>query len=162
MLSMVRGNPARGSWLVIATAITSSRALIEHVVTQDEHGSLARLLVAPDRVQIGPTNLAPQYSGHDSSASANPSSASCFSSSGFSFAASRARRVRAHSMELVREGRFDCLTAIPKLLPDDEVVDLLEQAGVQGEGDFGLRHGGMMIYHTIWRRRFLYRQGKHE
>jgi hypothetical protein len=77
-----------------------ARPFVEDVVAQHQNRSPARLLVASNGVQISPADFAPQYSGHDSNASARPSSASRFSSRGFSFADSLASRVRARRCSL--------------------------------------------------------------
>ena len=45
---------------------------VENVVTEDEDRALAGLLTPADRIEVGPANLASQYSGHESSASASP------------------------------------------------------------------------------------------
>src|SRR3990172_6380400 len=69
--------------------------LIEDVVAQHQDRTLAGLLVAAYEVEVGPSNLAPQYSGHGSRDAARPSSASCCSSAGSSLVHSSANRVRA-------------------------------------------------------------------
>src|SRR3990172_12084036 len=69
-------------------------AIIEHVVTEDEYRTQASLFAAADRVEVGPTNFAPQYSGHASISCPKPSSARAFSNFGSSFAHSDARRLR--------------------------------------------------------------------
>ncbi len=51
-------------------------------------------------------------------------------------------------MQLVRQGGFEGLAAIAKLLLANEVIDLLKQIGVDRQGDFGFWHGGMMKYPT--------------
>jgi LuxR family maltose regulon positive regulatory protein len=56
---------------------------------------IARLRAEGKITEIGPADLASQYSGHDSKSTARPSSARRFSSRVFSLADSRASRVRA-------------------------------------------------------------------
>lgn len=51
-------------------------------------------------------------------------------------------------MQLVRQGGFEGLASVAKLLLANEVIDLFEQIGVDRQGDFGFRHGGMMKYPT--------------
>src|SRR3989442_15131275 len=67
---------------------------MEHIVAQDQDRPEPGLFPAADRIEVGPTNLSPQYSGQESELPARPSSARAFSSSGSSFAHSRAKRVR--------------------------------------------------------------------
>jgi len=55
--SKVNGKPARGSWLVIAIAITRAGALVEHIVAQDQDGTRARLLMTADGVQFRPADV---------------------------------------------------------------------------------------------------------
>src|SRR5262245_8756175 len=78
----------------------SPGSLVENVVAENKYRALAGLLASPDRIEVSPTNLASQYSGHESSGSARPSSARRFSWAGLSFAASRANRVRAKRCSL--------------------------------------------------------------
>ena len=72
-----------------------SGSFVEDIVADDKNRALAHLLASADGIQIGPADLTSQYSGHESSTSARPSSARRFSWAGLSFAASRAKRVRA-------------------------------------------------------------------
>ena len=67
---------------------------IKHVVAENQHRTQARLFATADRVEVGPPNLAPQYSGQASSSCPKPSSASAFSNLGSSFAHSDAKRPR--------------------------------------------------------------------
>ena len=69
-------------------------AFVEYVVAEYQHWTQAGLFVAAHRIKVGPTNLAPQYSGHASRSRLNPSSASAFSNFGSSFAHSAASRLR--------------------------------------------------------------------
>src|SRR6266540_3847949 len=53
-------------------------ALVEDVVADDQHRAPSCLLSAPRRVEIGPKDVTPQYSGHDSrSTDALSSASSC-------------------------------------------------------------------------------------
>jgi hypothetical protein len=70
------------------------RSLIKHIMAQHKHWTIAGLLVPTHRIEVGPTDFAPQYSGHDSPA--RPSSAIFCSSAGSSLAHSVAKRVRAN------------------------------------------------------------------
>src|SRR3990172_1219852 len=72
----------------------SARSLVEDVLAQHDHGPQASLLMPSNRVQIGPDNFSPQYSGHSEASPAKPSSASLCSNCLSSFAASRATRDR--------------------------------------------------------------------
>ena len=63
---------------------------VEHVVADHHHGAAAGLLVATGGVELGPADLAPQYSGHSARSSPSPSSASARSSVGSRRAHSRA------------------------------------------------------------------------
>ncbi len=65
--------------------------LIKQLVAKHQDGPKTSLFAPSDRIEIGPVDLSPQYSGHFSP---SPSSASCFSSFGSSFASSRDSRVR--------------------------------------------------------------------
>ena len=53
------------------------------------------------------------------------------------------------AVQLVSQCRLDGLTAIAEALLGHQCVDLFEQVGVDSQSDFGLRHPGMMNYHTI-------------
>lgn len=65
---------------------------IEQVVAENQNGPQSRLFPASDRVQVGPVDLTPQYSGQ--LRSPRPCSANCFSSRGLILFSSRASRVR--------------------------------------------------------------------
>jgi hypothetical protein len=81
-------------WLIlIQDSLGSPSALDSRVRGKPARGFL---LVNGSGVEISPTNLAPQHSGHEASSESMPSSANAFSSSGSSFATSRASRVPAN------------------------------------------------------------------
>ena len=69
-------------------------AIIKYILTKNENRTQASLFTTADRVKVGPTNFAPQYSGRASSSRPRPSSARAFSNFGSSFAHSDARRLR--------------------------------------------------------------------
>src|SRR5947207_5562726 len=71
-----------------------SGTLVEDVVAEHKYRTQTRLFVPPDRIQIRPANLPPQYSGHVSRSRPKPSSASAFSNFGSSLAHSEASRLR--------------------------------------------------------------------
>ena len=75
--------------------VTDSRRLIRNLEVRGHACSFAPVacLLVAARIEIGPPNVAPQYSGHPLAVS--PSSANRCSSTGSSLAASSARRVRA-------------------------------------------------------------------
>src|SRR6266516_6491115 len=71
-----------------------SGTLVEDVVAEYQNRTQTRLFVPPDRIQVRPANLPPQYSGHVSSSRPRPSSATAFSDFGSSLAHSDASRLR--------------------------------------------------------------------
>jgi hypothetical protein len=72
----------------------SAGSFIENIMTEDHDGPFSGLLLPANWIQVSPTNLASQYSGHVSPVAARPSSASRCSSVRSSFAHSSASRVR--------------------------------------------------------------------
>ena len=77
-----------------------ARALVEDVMAQNRVPVGDQPVLAPDRVEFSPADVAPQYSGHEVKSSASPSSASRFSSRALRCADSRAKRVRARRRSL--------------------------------------------------------------
>ena len=53
-------------------------------------------------------------------------------------------------MQLVSQGGFEGLAAIAKLLLTHKGIELLQQVGVNRQGDLCFRHGGRMKYPTTW------------
>jgi hypothetical protein len=135
LLSNVRGKPRPRLLTVHCDRDDRAGAIVEHVVAQNENGPLPCLVVTPHGVESGPADIAPQYSGHASRASANPSTASRFSSRGLSFAVSRASRVRASRRSL------SASAASTPWLPRDEFVDLIDQIRVKSQRDLCFGHG---------------------
>src|SRR5207245_3757276 len=75
---------------------------VKHILTDDDDRAFATLLVAANRVHIGPENVAPQYSGHSAASPVEPSSASRCSNARSSLAHSRARRPCSNRSNLSR------------------------------------------------------------
>src|SRR5581483_1869727 len=69
-------------------------ALIEHIVAEDQNRARSCLLAPFYGVELGPTALSSQYSGHSARSRSRPSSASACSALGSSLAHSRASRER--------------------------------------------------------------------
>lgn len=71
-----------------------ARTLVEDIVAEDDDGTLTSLFTPANGIEIGPPELAPQYSGYWFNSSDSPSSAIACSVAGSSLAHSSARRVR--------------------------------------------------------------------
>ncbi len=51
-------------------------------------------------------------------------------------------------LELVGEGRFDCLTPVAEAPAVYKLVDPFDKVAIKGERHFGLGHGSMTNHHT--------------
>jgi hypothetical protein len=96
------------------------------------------LLPAADRIEVGPTDLSPQYSGQESELPAFLSPRFLVLGVELCALSRQARALRPR--QLLGECGLNGLTPITELSPGNEFIDAIEQLSIERDRDLCLRH----------------------
>jgi hypothetical protein len=128
----------------------SPRSLVEDIVADHDDRQPTRLLMASDRFEVSPDDVASQYSGHSARSPESPSSASCCSKLLSSFAHSRASRLRSSRLSFSSTAAATAPLRLAYLRAATSSSSRASSSSsmVMATLAFPMTHLGMTFYHT--------------